>query len=323
MPEETVRLAARQGDPLEQAAEWFAVLRSGQATDAERTAWQHWHDACQANVHAWAQVESVGRMFLPIRRSEAPGVAVQAYRRAEFNQGRRRVVLGLAALAGAGLAGHTAWQSGLLPPWGADFRSTTGQVRDIVLDDGTRVWVGTASAFNQDYSSGLRRLELLAGEILVSTAPDPSRPFVVDTPQGRLRALGTRFSVRRDGDGTEVAVYQGNVQARARSGATALLPAGWRARMSSQSISPAVEADPDAEAATRGLFIAKNIPLADMARELARYRLGHLGVAPEVAALPVFGSFPMTDPDRTLAMLESVLPVRVRRLPWWVDILPR
>ncbi|AMD47176.1 FecR family protein [Bordetella holmesii] len=309
--------------PLEQAAEWFALLRSGEATAAERAAWQAWHDACEAHTRAWAQVESVGRLFLPIRQSEASGVAATAYRRAEFNSGRRRTLLGIGALAAAGVVGHAAWRHNVLYPWAADYRSGTGEVREVVLDDGTRVWLGTASAFDQHYSAGLRRLELIAGEILISTAPDASRPFVVDTPQGRLRALGTRFSVRRDDGGTDVAVYQGSVQANAPSGAQALLLAGWRARMTRQGISAPRAADPDAESSTRGLFIAKNIPLADMARELSRYRLGHVGVAPDVAALPVFGSFPMTDPDRTLNMLESVLPVRVRMLPWWVDILPR
>jgi transmembrane sensor len=47
-------------------------------------------------------------------------------------------------------------------------------------------------------------------------------------------------------------------------------------------------------------------------------------VSPEVANLPVFGSYPMTDPDRALAMLESVMPIRVSRpMPWWIRVGPR
>jgi transmembrane sensor len=42
-----------------------------------------------------------------------------------------------------------------------------------------------------------------------------------------------------------------------------------------------------------------------------------------VAGLPVFGSYPIADPDRALAMLETVMPIRVRRrLPWWTSIEP-
>jgi transmembrane sensor len=37
--------------------------------------------------------------------------------------------------------------------------------------------------------------------------------------------------------------------------------------------------------------------------------------------LPVIGSYPSTDPDRALRMLEGVLPIRIKRtLPWWVSI---
>ncbi|WP_396956508.1 hypothetical protein [Nitrosomonas sp.] len=38
----------------------------------------------------------------------------------------------------------------------------------------------------------------------------------------------------------------------------------------------------------------------------------------------VFGSFPLHDSDQTLAMLESVLPIRIQRtLPWRISIEPR
>jgi len=71
----------------------------------------------------------------------------------------------------------------------------------------------------------LRRLSLVAGEILVQTAADPSRrPFVVDAPRGRPRALGTRFTVRLDGPETLEAVHQGAVEARtADSGAPPII----------------------------------------------------------------------------------------------------
>lgn len=46
-------------------------------------------------------------------------------------------------------------------------------------------------------------------------------------------------------------------------------------------------------------------------------------MAPEVARLPVFGSFALTDPQGTLERLQAVLPIRLRhRLPGWLDIGP-
>jgi transmembrane sensor len=43
----------------------------------------------------------------------------------------------------------------------------------------------------------VRRIELLKGEVLITTAKDSAlRPFIVQTRHGTARALGTRFSVR-------------------------------------------------------------------------------------------------------------------------------
>jgi len=313
---------------LQQAAEWFALLQSGEATPADRAAWQAWHDSAEAHRIAWTRVDRVGQLFQPIQKTPDPRGAVGAYRSATIAVGRRRLILGLAALAGAGLAGSVAWRPSLLPglflAWTADHRTTTGEVREVLLGDGTRVWLGTASAFDEDFTPALRRLQLVVGEILISTAADADRPFVVDTPQGRLRALGTRFTVRLEDGDTRIAVYDGAVQAQAADGTSMVIHAGWRARLTPQGLSPAEPVSPASEASTRGLYIAENDPLDVVLRELGRYRTGYLSVSPEVANLPVFGSYPMTDPDRALAMLESVMPIRVSRpMPWWIRVGPR
>jgi len=163
----------------------------------------------------------------------------------------------------------------------------------------------------------------VTGEAFIDTAADPSRPFVVETPQGRLRALGTRFTVRLDGEQTLLAVYEGAVQIRTRQGAGVTLQAGEQVRFSAEAPEPIQPADRAREAWRRGVLVAKNITLSEVATELRRYRHGRLGLDPEVADLRVFGNLPLTDTDDTLDMLASALPVRIRRtLPWWVSIEP-
>ncbi|OZI32459.1 iron dicitrate transport regulator FecR [Bordetella genomosp. 10] len=329
-----VPLSSQQPEPsqqtLEQAAEWFALLRSGRATDQERLQWQAWLDSAQEHCNAWRYVERISGRFEPVQASPNRAAAAAGFGAANTRMARRRqVLLGLGALAGGGLAGWAAFRHTALPgmmmAWTADYRTGTGEVRDVALPDGTRVWLSTASAFNRDYSDSLRRLRLVAGEILIQTAADPGRPFVVDTPQGRLRALGTRFTVRLDGDATIVSVFQGAVEARTTdTGATRIVQAGQQTRFDRETVAGTESADPAREAWTRGVLIADNTPLADVLRELQRYRGGHLGVAPEVAHLPVVGSYPITDPDRALSMLEAILPIRVKRtLSWWVSVEPK
>ena len=209
--------------------------------------------------------------------------------------------------------------------WMADHRTATGEIRQVGLADGTQVWLASASAFSEDYRSGLRRLHLVAGEILVSTAKDTARDFVVDTPQGRLRALGTRFTVRQEEGRTFVAVYEGAVEVLAgASGASTLLRAGQQTHFTDLTADTLAPADPAREAWAKGILVIKDTPLGEVVTELRRYRGGHLAVAPEIAQLPVFGSYPINDPDHTLAMLETVMPIQVRRpFSWWVSIEPK
>lgn len=316
---------------LQLAAEWFAVLDSGEATDTERSRWESWLAESAEHREAWRYVERVSRRFDPIKSSPQRQAALTAYQLASGMRVRRRqTLLGLAALAGSGLAGWSVWRNTALPElamsWVADYRTGTGEIHDIMLPDGTHVWLNSLSAFNQDYQPDRRRLHLVRGEILIDTAADVhGRPFYVETPQGRLQALGTRFTVRLDSSETYLAVYEGAVEVRAAdSGEIAVIPAGRQTRFTRTTLAATEAADPAREAWARGLLVARNIPLADVVRELRRYYPGHLSLAPEVAGLRVLGGYPVHDPDKVLTMLESVLPIRVQRtLSWWVSIEPR
>jgi len=316
---------------LEQAAEWFALLLSGEATEAERRRWEVWLGESAEHRQAWQYVERMSRRFDTLKAGSASRLAASAYQQASnvlFQ--RRQLLLGMAALAGSGLLGWMSWRPGAMPglaqAWLADHRTGTGEVREMVLADGTRVWLNAASAFNQHFDPVRRRLHLLAGEILIDTAADPSqRPFYVETPQGCLQALGTRFSVRLDDSAqTFLAVYEGAVAVRTQTGSTTVVPAGQQVIFSADSLSAMAPADPAREAWTRGILIARNIPLSEVVDELRHHYHGYLSLAPELAGLRVFGSYPMSDPEAALAMLEQVMPIRVsRKLSWWISIEAR
>lgn len=308
---------------MEQAAEWFALLSSGAATAQEQTAWRRWLDDHPDHRHAWAFVERVSQRFAPLKTSPDPRVAASALERARILRKPRRRAL--AALAGLGLLGCSAWRIPLLRDTAlslaADYRNPIGAARLVQLPDGTQVWLNTASALNVNYGADLRRLTLVTGEILVDTARD-ERPLVVDTRQGRLRALGTRFTVRQDGETHLLAVYAGAVEVRPAAGVPAVVvPAGRQVRVHHDGVSDDMPADPAREAWTRGILLARDIPLSDVVAELGRYRLGHLSLDPAVAGLRVYGGFPLQDGDQALALLAQVLPIRVRHpMPWWTSI---
>ncbi|MFN3986390.1 MAG: FecR domain-containing protein [Rhodocyclaceae bacterium] len=316
---------------LTQAADWFALLLSGEATAAERRRWENWLAASGEHRQAWSYVEKLSRRLEPIKAGPEPRLAASTYQQlSNQRRGRRQVLLSLATLAGSGLLGWGTWHHTPLPTlaqaWTADHRTGTGEVREVTLADGTRVWLNAASAFDQDYGPDRRLLRLLRGEILIDTGNDPQqRPFYVETTQGRLRALGTRFALRLDDDAqTTLAVYEGAVEVHTRTQANAVVQAGRQLRFTAGDVSGTVPADPAREAWTRGVLIAQDIALAEVVAELRRHHRGHLGLAPEVGHLRVFGSYPANDPEQALAMLETVMPIRVRRpLPWWISVEAR
>lgn len=312
---------------LERAAEWYARLRDGKAGIRDQVAWQEWLYAAEEHKTAWRYVEDISRGFEPLRGMPDPRLAAGKLCSANDRlHARRRVLTSVALLAGGGLLGWTGWREALLPSGlmacMADHHTGTGEQREISLADGTRLWLNTASAINVDFTGQQRRITLLGGEIFIETARDVSRPFLVDTPHGRMYALGTRFNARFEGGETQLAVYEGAVEIRtAASGTTAIVPAGKQADFTVDRIQQPNPVDMAREAWTQGALVADNIALREVVRELRRYRKGHLGIADDVADLTVYGNFPIQDTDRVLAMLASALPIRIaQRFSWWTTI---
>jgi len=314
---------------LEAAANWYATLRSDDASPADHLAWQAWLRQSDANARAWACIEIVSQRFDPLRTGghQAALAGVKAARRQRV--GRRQVLAGLGAVVGLGFTGWMSWRHSGLPEllmaWGADYRTTTGEQRKITLIDGTSVWLNTDTALRVDYQAGARLLKLASGEILVQTAPDAAqRPFYVETRYGRLQALGTRFSVYHDNNRTRLDVFEKVVEIINAAGGVQRVESGERIEFDGDSIFAILPAERAREAWRRGVVVAENITLQALIADLARYQRGHIGVAPEVAELSVMGVYPANDTDRALAMLESTLPIRVtRKMSWWVTVEAR
>ena len=77
----------------------------------------------------------------------------------------------------------------------ADYHSATGEIKQLTLQDGTRLWLNTASAVDVRYDRQRRQIVPISGDLLIDTARD-TRPFL-SCEQGQMQALGTRFSVEQ------------------------------------------------------------------------------------------------------------------------------
>ncbi len=313
---------------LKQAADWYATLGDAAVSDQERAAWRAWLAGSPAHGRAWQHIEAVSRKFMPLREASAGGAAaaagVAAARRSLATP--RRVVNGLAGILGLGAATWLGWRHTPLPALvaalRADYATGTGERRELRLADGSRVWLNTGTALQVRYQDSMRSLALLAGEILIETAPDAQgRPFFVQTRFGRLQALGTRFTVRLTDQQTRLDVFDGAVEILTQYGGQRRIEAGGAARFDDRALTPLDGADDMRAAWSKGILLADNMPLGDLLAELSRYRRGHINVAPAVASLKVMGVYPTDDTDQALAMLAQTLPIRIHHsLPWWITV---
>ncbi len=322
--------AASEHAILRSAAEWYAALMADDAAPDARARWQAWLAAHPRHRQAWAEIEAIGQQLRPLRadaaQQQAAASALHAVR-GRANRSRRAVLRGTAVLAGTGLATWLAWrytplQRAVVASL-ADHHTHVGETREIALPDHSHVWLASASALDVTYTASERRLTLQDGEVLVQTAADGAhRPLSLHARFGQAQADGTRFGARLMSDGMRLSVYDGTVRiTTAGSGQSATLAAGEQVQFDALRIGPAQPAPATGAAWTQGVLVAQDMPLAQLAAELERYRLGRIRVAPAVAQLRVLGTFPLTQPDVALQLLTQSLPVRARHiLPWWVAL---
>ena len=239
---------------------------------------------------------------------------------------RRKTMALLLGIGMAGAAGALAFRSEPCQRLAADMHTGVGERRAWTLSDGTRLMLNTASAVNVEFDEKRRLLKLVAGEIMIVTGHAEAgveRPFLVQTADGRVQALGTAFTVRRHAGQTKVSVQKGAVQATPADAprAARMLRAGEQTTFSSTHIEAPTPASTGSAAWTAGAIVADNMRLADFLAELGRHRHGVLRCDPAVADLRFSGVFPLTDTGAILSMLPNSLPVRISsRTAYWVTV---
>lgn len=310
----TTDAANLPADVAERAVEWLIELQGDEVSPQTVANWHAWRGAHPDHERAWQRIESVKGRLAPLAAPVEAGVA-QAALAPPASPQRRRAVKSLAVLLFAGAGTWSVLHSSPWRHWWADVQTAVGERRKLQLDDGTQLVLNTDSAIDIVYRDDERRVRLIGGEVLITTAPDnraPPRPFLVETSQGTARALGTRYTVRQFDDGTHVSVFKGAVEIRPRAASdkSLIVQAGHRARYTTRSISEATETSADDATWAEGFIVARSMRLADFVDELARYSNASLSCAPSVANLRVSGTFPLDDIGKVLDTLGTTLAVR-------------
>ncbi|GAB7529251.1 FecR family protein [Pseudomonas sp. 3A(2025)] len=310
---------------LEEAADWLMRLSEGELNDQESAEWERWKTSSPERSRAWARAQVLQNKLggLP------PSLAMSALDRP--GSPKRRAALGKLAMLLAILpAGWGSWKLAETEQWSADARTAVGQRRELALADGSTIILNTDTAIDIVFDASQRLVHLREGEILVQTATDSlplPRPFLISTRQGRLQALGTRFTVRERQQRTHLAVLEGAVKvelADNRQVSPLIVNAGQRTDFSSGSFAQVTPADRYTSAWTQGMLMADKMRLADFVDELTRYHRGFVRLDPALADLRISGAYPISDTQRTLNMLAQTYPILVsgHLNGFWVMLSP-
>ena len=308
---------------LDAAIAWQLTLDSGDGNLAAHGEFDKWLASDEEHARAWHQLSMLDQRFSV---ASGPARAALLQPREGIRQRVRKLGSGLASVVlVCGLVLFAGQRYLPINYWLADQRTATGEQRTLRLADGTLINLNTHSAIDVRFDDKRRLVVLQEGEILIETGHDDSRPFIVETREGSLRALGTRFIVKREDNGTRLSVLQSAVAAQPEAlHREHIFKQGQQVLMRSDGLGPLQAVTTGTDAWTRGMLVVDNARLEDVIAELGRYRSGYLRLDPQLADLRITGSFPLHDTDMALNALLPTLPVQIQqRTPWWVTVSAR
>lgn len=310
-------MAAPDRKTFEAAAHWYVQFQSQTPTAAERLAWQQWLNGDPSHQAAWNQMEQLQRSL---------GALPQDFTRRALSttQQRRQVLKWMLVMGGTGCLGWNVQQHTSLGNVRADYRTSVGERRRIALADGTRIDLNTSTAIDVIFDGRQRLIRLREGEVLIHTGKlGGHTPFYVETRQGRVQALGTRFTVRQLPDSTRVGVLEDRVSVAPgdRPNHARLLDAGESADFDRQNVGLGHTYSGSQAAWVDGQLIVLDARLGDVIEDLARYRPGVLKCDLASARLRVSGTFRLDSTDAVLANLQATLPIQVKYFTrYWVSV---
>ena len=312
----------------EQAAEWMLRLHEGELSQAQRLAFERWKQQGPHYAAAAARMEAVIARMQTLRGEKSPARA--ALNAAFANKPSRRsksAVRSLLLACSLAVPAAALLVSPYPQRWMADVQNGPGQWQTLRLADGSALSLNGISAANLHFDATQRRIELLQGEILVEVAHDQTRPFIVQTAQGSMRALGTRFVVKREGDSTVLSMLESRVAAHSADARQSLeVAAGSQALISTNSVRLTGSIDPAGinEAWRRHQLVVENRPLPEVLDEIARHRSGRVQFdRAALQSLRVSAVIPLDDSDHALQLLAQTLPITVQTYtPWLVIVNP-
>lgn len=289
---------------LQEAFDHLLRLDDNPADAQARRELQHWLEESPQNRRAWDKARRVWHMGAALAGDAAAAAPLPPDRQTRRPPpdhhrppGKGPTLLLLAACLVFSLMTALEWEH-------ADLFTRPSQIREAVLEDGSKVVLDGGSGLDVHFSERQRNVVLRRGEALFQVSHNAARPFHVLAGGVVVTVVGTRFDVRIDDQAVTVAVDGGRVRVENRNGVEAVpLQAGQGIRVDRDTgaMTPMI-VEPDAVSAWRdGKLVVENATLAQVAEVLNRHYAGRLIILDsDLAARRVTGVFDLRHPASAL-----------------------
>lgn len=145
----------------------------------------------------------------------------------------------------------------------------------VVLEDGTRVWLNAASSikFPQAFTGATREIEL-SGEAYFEVAKNKAKPFIVQANGTKVQVFGTHFNINAYGDNNNVttSLLEGSVRMSSGSSAVMLMPGQQGDAALNGAAIKVSQADIQQTMAWKnGLFIFRDLNITEVMKQVGRW----------------------------------------------------
>jgi transmembrane sensor len=298
------------------AADWVTRRDLGALSPEEEATFQDWLSADARHLGAYGRAEAVLLRLERLNLAALDEVPAESSDQSGWNRRRLMVVGGAAAGLAAGIGVALYWPESSPEK---TYSTAIGQIREVVLADGSVVFLNTNTKIVVRFTDKLRDIALLQGEAQFDVAKNKMRPFVVSAGGTRVRAVGTSFTVtvlpKRP---IKVLVKEGVVELQ-RADAITAIPV--RASANIQAIAPegapiVTVAVPEQKLVRDLAWQGGNIALDNQsleyaADEFARYSEVRIVVDPAVSDRTITGLFASNDPVAFAKAAAVVLKLKV------------
>jgi transmembrane sensor len=282
-----------------EASNWLARLEGGSNGQVEQD-FQRWYHADSAHAEAFDRVRQSYASAGLLRHSELARDCSPSSARPRISSPQPRWALAAGIAVALLVPGAILVSQGGFSPVQARntvlLATAVGEIRQVALDDGSKVTLDTATKVEVELGRSERRAIVREGRARFEIASDP-RPFIVTTASAIVTSGPAVMDVERLPDGARVEVLSGSATASIGSadqnGSPVTVSAGQGFTSGQQPRTYNLTSDRSAW--TRGMLQFDGTPLAEAVALANRYSDQKIELASGAEQLRVTGAFKAGD----------------------------